>query len=119
MISDYKDKYEEWLSSDAFDEATKEELREIANDEQEISDRFYKELDFGTGGLRAIIGAGTNRLNKYTVRRITFGYGTFLIKEYGKVAKSRGVVIAHDMRHGSSEFALEAARTFAALKIKT
>lgn len=119
MILNCREKYEGWLHSDAFDKETKAELRSIINDDQEICDRFYKNLDFGTGGLRAIIGAGTNRLNKYTVRRITVGYGAFLTKEYGEIAKSRGVVIAYDMRHKSSEFALEVARTLAALGIRT
>lgn len=119
MNKSYRTRYEEWLAADLFDEETKKELLSIANNDNEINDRFYKELEFGTGGLRAIIGVGTNRLNKYTVRRITAGFAKQLIKEYGEKAKANGIVIAHDMRYGSTEFTLEAARTFAAMGIRT
>ena len=70
---DYKQMYEEWLSNPYFDEATKEELRGIAGDEQEIRERFYADLEFGTAGLRGVIGAGINRMNVYTVRKATLG----------------------------------------------
>ncbi|MDR3190087.1 MAG: phospho-sugar mutase [Lactobacillaceae bacterium] len=112
-------RYQEWLNNPAFDEDIKAELRKIEADQSEIDDRFYKDLEFGTGGLRAVVGAGTNRLNRYTVRRITAGYADFLVQQYGHDAQVRGVVIAHDMRHGSQEFTLEAARVFAAKGIAT
>lgn len=112
-------RYQEWLTADYFDEQTKEELRQIKDDDKEIEDRFYKDLEFGTAGARGIIGAGSNRLNKYTVRRISEGYAKFLIDEYGEEAKTRGIVIAHDNRHFSSEFSLEAAKTLANNGIKT
>jgi phosphoglucomutase len=115
----WKNNYKQWLTSPVFDKATKKELRALEEDAQEISERFYKDLAFGTGGLRAIMGAGCNRLNKYTVRRVTHGYGKFLLSEYGEEAKTRGVVIARDMRYNSEEFALEVAKTLAALGIKT
>ncbi|MDR1473107.1 MAG: phospho-sugar mutase [Lactobacillales bacterium] len=115
----WKNSYKQWLTSPVFDETTKKELRAFEGNDQEINDRFYKDLEFGTGGLRAIMGAGCNRLNKYTVRRITHGYGNFLLSEYGEEAKVRGVVIARDMRYNSEEFALEVAKTLAALGIKT
>ena len=71
----YIEKYKEWLENSYFDEETKKELLSIENNEKEIEDRFYKNLEFGTGGLRGVIGAGTNRINKYTVRRATYGLG--------------------------------------------
>ena len=108
-----KARYEEWLNEPYFDEATKEELRNIQSDDKEIDERFYKDLEFGTAGARGIVGAGTNRLNNYTVRRITQGYANFLKAEYGKKAEENGVVIAHDNRHFSDTFALEVARTLA------
>ena len=112
-------RYQEWLTADYFDDATKAELKEIADDQKEIEDRFYKDLEFGTAGARGIIGAGSNRLNKYTVRRISEGYAHFLLDEYGEEAKTKGIVIAHDNRHFSDEFSLEAAKTLAANGIKT
>lgn len=112
-------RYQSWLTSEIFDENTRKELRALEGNNQEIQERFYKDLEFGTGGLRAIVGAGTNRLNNYTIRRVTYGYGKFLLKTYGEEAKNRGVVIAHDMRYSSKEFTLEAAKTFAAIGIKT
>ncbi|WP_035172468.1 phospho-sugar mutase [Caldanaerobius polysaccharolyticus] len=113
----YKDEYNFWLNSDYFDEATKKELRAIAGDEKEIEDRFYKELEFGTGGLRGKIGAGTNRMNIYTVRKATQGLADY-ITSLGEDYKARGVVIAHDSRHGSREFALESAGVLNANGIK-
>lgn len=117
-MEDYLKKYKYWLENSYFDQETKDELKNI-EEISEIKDRFYKELEFGTGGLRAIIGYGTNRLNKYTIRRITKGYGNYLLSEYGVEAIEKGVVIAYDTRHKSVDFALETARTFAALNIKT
>ena len=90
---DYQKLYQEWVSDSYFDENTKEELKAIANDENEIKERFYKNLEFGTAGLRGIIGAGTNRLNIYTVRKATQGLANY-IKKSG--VKDRGVAIAYD-----------------------
>jgi len=118
-MSSVEERYQEWLNNPVFDDATKAELKQLVDDSAEIHDRFYKDLEFGTGGLRAVVGAGTNRLNRYTVRRITNGYANFLLKKYGDEAKQRGIVIAHDMRHGSNEFTLEVAKVFAAAGIPT
>lgn len=101
---DYKIKYKKWLDSPIIDEDTKEELRKIAGDEKEIEERFYRDLEFGTGGLRGIIGAGTNRVNKYTVGKATQGLANYIIKQ-GEEAMSRGVAIAYDSRWMSPEFA--------------
>lgn len=110
-MKDYKKIYEEWLSNPYFDEETKEELREIADNENEIKERFYMDLEFGTAGLRGVIGAGINRMNIYVVRRATQGLANYIIKQGGA---SKGVAIAYDSRHMSPEFADEAARTLAA-----
>lgn len=110
---EYKAKYEEWLSNPNFDDETKNELKAIELDEKEIEDRFYRELEFGTGGLRGVIGAGTNRINIYTIRKATQGLANYIIKE-GTEAMKRGVAIAHDSRRYSPEFADEAARVLAA-----
>ena len=110
-MKDYKKIYEEWLANPQFDEATKEELRAIADDENEIKERFYMDLEFGTAGLRGIIGAGINRMNIYVVRRATQGLANYIIKQGGA---SKGVAIAYDSRRMSPEFADEAARTLAA-----
>ena len=112
---DYKKVYEEWLANPYFDEATKEELRAIEGDEKEIKERFYADLEFGTAGLRGIIGAGTNRMNVYTVRKATQGLANY-IKSVG--AQEKGVAIAYDSRHMSPEFADEAALCLAANGIK-
>ncbi|MCX4351370.1 MAG: phospho-sugar mutase [Lachnospiraceae bacterium] len=112
---DYKKQYDFWLEDAYFDDKTKEELRGIAGDEKEIEDRFYKELEFGTGGLRGVIGAGTNRMNIYTVRKATQGLANYIISQGGK---DRGVAIAYDSRRMSPEFADEAALCLAANGIK-
>lgn len=114
----YKDIYNEWIESSYFDEDTKDELRWIADDEKEIKERFYKSLEFGTGGLRGIIGAGTNRMNVYTVRKATRGICRYIDRKFGEEGKNRGVVIAHDSRRMSREFCEEAAATLAAYGIK-
>lgn len=114
----YKDIYNEWIESSYFDEDTKDELRGIADDENEIKERFYKSLEFGTGGLRGIIGAGTNRMNVYTVRKATRGICRYIDRKFGEEGKNRGVVIAHDSRRMSREFCEEAAATLAAYGIK-
>lgn len=98
----YKELYEEWLSNPCFDEETKAELRAISNDENEIKERFYQELEFGTAGLRGIIGAGINRMNVYTVRKATQGLANYILKVGGA---EKGVAIAYDSRRMSPEFA--------------
>ncbi len=114
-MKDYMKIYNEWLSNPYFDEGTKEELRAIAGDENEIKERFYMDLEFGTAGLRGIIGAGINRMNIYVVRRATQGLANYIIKQGGA---KKGVAIAYDSRHMSPEFAMEAAMTLAANGIK-
>ena len=114
-MKDYMTIYKEWLENPYFDEATKEELRAIEGDENEIKERFYMDLEFGTAGLRGVIGAGINRMNIYVVRRATQGLANYIIKQGGA---DKGVAIAYDSRHMSPEFAMEAAMTLAANGIK-
>ena len=111
----YKEQYEFWLEDSYFDAQTKKELEAIKGDEKEIEDRFYKELAFGTGGLRGVIGAGTNRMNIYTVRKATQGLANYIKKQGGE---AKGVAIAFDSRRMSPEFADEAALCLAANGIK-
>ncbi len=113
VFMDYQALYDEWLTSPCFDEATKAELRGIS--EEEKKDRFYTELEFGTAGLRGVIGAGLNRMNIYTVRKATQGLANYIIKA-GE--QKKGVAIAYDSRRMSSEFAKEAALCLAANGIK-
>lgn len=113
---DYKDTYKFWCDNEYFDEATRNELKSIAGDEKEIQDRFYKDLEFGTGGLRGVIGAGTNRMNVYTVRKATQGLANFIIAENGQ---DKGVAIAFDSRNMSPEFSREAALCLNANGIRT
>ena len=115
-MDDYNKKYQEWLNNPNFDDETKEELKSIEGNEEEIKDRFYKELEFGTAGLRGIIGAGTNRMNKYTVGKATQGLANY-IKARGE--EEKGVVIAYDSRHKSDEFSELAALILNANGIKT
>lgn len=112
---EYRKLYEEWISNPYFDEDTREELRKIADDDNEIKERFYKDLEFGTAGLRGIIGAGTNRLNIYTVRKATQGLANYIVKNGGR---EKGVAIAYDSRRMSPEFADEAALCLAANDIR-
>lgn len=112
---DYKKSYEEWLTDPFFDEATKEELMAIKDDEKEIEERFYAELEFGTAGLRGIIGAGINRMNDYVVAKATQGLANYIIKSK---KQAQGVVIAYDSRRCSPEFADVAALCLAANGIK-
>lgn len=111
----YKDIYESWLANPYFDEATRQELLSIKDDENEIKERFYMDLEFGTAGLRGIIGAGTNRMNVYVVRKTTQGLANYIIKQN---AKDKGVAIAFDSRRMSTEFADVAALCLAANGIK-
>lgn len=115
-MKEYLERYNEWINNPNFDEETKEELRKIEGNEKEIEDRFYKDMEFGTAGLRGVIGAGTNRMNKYTVRKATQGLANFILNEK---AEARGVVIAYDSRHMSKEFSDEAALCLNANGIKT
>ena len=112
----YREKYEQWCSDPAFDEATKAELQKIAGDEKEIEDRFYKDLSFGTGGLRGVIGAGTNRMNVYTVAKATQGLANYIRKQGGE---EKGVAIAFDSRNMSAEFSETAALCLNANGIRT
>mgnify|MGYP002270082275 CR=1 FL=1 len=113
---DYKAKYEQWCQDPIFDKETKAELSAIAGDEKEIEDRFYRQLEFGTGGLRGVIGAGTNRMNIYTVRQATQGLANYIISQNGQ---DKGVTIAYDSRIMSPEFSDEAALCLNANGIKT
>ena len=115
MENSIRNKYDLWCNDSYFDEATRNELIGISDNEKEIEERFYKDLEFGTGGLRGIIGAGTNRMNIYTVRKATQGLANFIIKEK---AEAKGVAIAFDSRNMSTEFAEEAALCLAANGIK-
>lgn len=112
---DYSSKFQFWLDNAYFDEDTKKELLAIRNDEKEVEDRFYKDLEFGTGGLRGVIGAGTNRMNIYTVRKATQGLANYILKKGGS---GRSVAIAYDSRRMSPEFADTAALCLAANGIK-
>ncbi len=112
----YREMYEKWLNDPAIAEEDKKELREIANNEKEIEDRFYKDIEFGTAGLRGIIGIGTNRMNYYTVRKATQGLANYIIEKCGQ---NRGVAIAYDSRNMSKEFSNEAALCLNANGIKT
>ena len=113
----YRQNYEAWLQDFANDGATVADLKAIANDEKEMEDRFYKDLSFGTAGMRGVLGAGMNRMNVYTVRRATQGLADYLAAEAG--AKERGVVIAYDSRRMSPEFAMETALVLCANGVKT
>jgi len=113
----YIEKYNEWIDNPFFDEDTRNELLRIKNDEKEIESRFHKDLEFGTAGLRGIIGAGTDRMNKYTVRKATQGLAVSILNT-GKEFAEKGVVIAYDSRYMSKEFAFEAALTLIANGIK-
>ena len=112
---DYIKEYEKWLASDSFDDATKEELKSIQGNEKEIEDRFHKKLDFGTAGLRGIMGAGTNRINKYTILSATQGLANYINKQD---VQNKSVAIAYDCRINSDEYAKETASCLAANGIK-
>ena len=112
----YNEEYQKWINSNFIDEDTKEELKKVRDDEKEIQDRFYKNLEFGTAGLRGVIGAGTNRMNKYTVSKATQGLANFIIKQNGQ---SKGLAIAYDSRHMSKEFSEIAANCLNANGIKS
>ena len=113
MSSATKEKWNGWLNDPSIDEATKQELRNLENNPAELEDRFYRDLEFGTGGLRCVIGAGSNRMNRYTVARATQGFARYILEAHGDKAGRPSVVIAHDCRHFSPEFTLEAALVLA------
>lgn len=112
----FREVYREWCTDEYFDKDTREELAAVASDEREMEDRFYRQLEFGTGGLRGVIGAGTNRMNIYTVRQATQGLANYIISQKGQ---KKGVAIAYDSRRMSPEFAREAALCLNANGIKT
>ncbi|MBE6535233.1 MAG: phospho-sugar mutase [Ruminococcaceae bacterium] len=114
---DYRETYKHWLESADIDAATRKELEEMSDNDEEIKERFYREIEFGTAGLRGVLGAGINRMNKYLVRKTTQGYAEY-IKSVGADACQRGIVIAHDNRRFSVEFCKETAGVFAANGIK-
>ncbi|SCY55167.1 phosphoglucomutase [Butyrivibrio hungatei] len=117
-MSEASKQLEYWLNDSYFDDETKKELMAIRNDEAEVEDRFYRELEFGTGGLRGVIGAGTNRMNKYVVRKATQGLANYIKKNGGPNAAKKGVAISFDCRRFSPEFADETALCLAANGIK-
>ncbi|KJJ42067.1 phosphoglucomutase [Bacillus subtilis] len=114
----WRKSYERWKQTEHLDPELKERLTELEGNEQALEDCFYKNLEFGTGGMRGEIGAGTNRMNIYTVRKASAGFAAY-ISQQGEKAKKRGVVIAYDSRHKSPEFAMEAAKTLATQGIQT
>ncbi|MED4613934.1 phosphoglucomutase [Bacillus subtilis] len=114
----WRKSYERWKQTEHLDPELKERLIELEGNEQALEDCFYKDLEFGTGGMRGEIGAGTNRMNIYTVRKASAGFAAYISKQ-GEEAKKRGVVIAYDSRHKSPEFAMEAAKTLATQGIQT
>ncbi len=116
--SEARARYEGWLADPAIDAATKAELQAIGNQPAEIEDRFYRELEFGTGGLRGVIGAGTNRINRYTVGKATQGLARFILEKAEQLGQKPAVAIAYDSRHMSPEFAEEAALVLAANGVK-
>ena len=112
----YKEKYELWKTDPFFDDATHAELAALT-DEKEIEDRFYRDLEFGTGGARGLMGAGTNRFNSYNARRISTGFANYLLRQFGEDAKKRGVAVSYDTRNNSSVYAKQTALTFCAAGI--
>ena len=114
---DYNQRFQKWLESRYIDDETRNELLSIKNSPEEIKDRFYTQLQFGTAGLRGKIGAGDNRMNRYNIARVTQGLANY-IASYGESAQKRGVVIAYDVRHHSREFAEAAASVLCANGIK-
>ncbi|MGD1414567.1 phosphoglucomutase [Bacillus stercoris] len=114
----WRKSYERWKQTEHLDPELKERLTALEGNEQALEDCFYKDLEFGTGGMRGEIGAGTNRMNIYTVRKASAGFAAYISKQ-GEEAKKRGVVIAYDSRHKSPEFAMEAAKTLATQGIQT
>ena len=117
QIMSYQETLSQWLESQYFDEETKKEISDISKDD-ELKDRFYKELSFGTAGLRGVMGAGTNRMNIYTVRKATYGLYNYLIDSFNEKSSEISVVIGYDNRNNSELFALEAALVLCACNVK-
>jgi phosphoglucomutase len=117
LHADVRKRYEHWVNHPSIAHELRQELIHIRDNDKEIEERFYKQLEFGTGGLRGVLGAGTNRLNPYTIRKATQGLAQY-ISQFGEVAKKRGVVIAHDPRYQSKEFSEEVALVLAFNGIK-
>ena len=118
---DYLEAYNFWKTDEFFDITTRNELVTLdpEKDEKEIEDRFYRDLEFGTGGLRGVMGAGTNRMNKYTVGKATKGLGDYLLATYGEaLCKKRGVVIGYDTRNNSEYFSRTAANVLSITRFK-
>ena len=115
----YFKEYRKWCEADLTDAQMRAELLRIEGDEAQIRDRFYCDLSFGTAGMRGILGVGSNRMNRYTVRRATLGYARYLLERCGEAGGRRGVVIAHDNRRMSREFCMETAGVLAAQGIKS
>ncbi|MDO0559407.1 phospho-sugar mutase, partial [Escherichia coli] len=115
---DWKNKADSWMNFKELDPMLQSELVTISKDEKHLEEAFYKNLEFGTGGMRGEIGPGTNRMNIYSVRKASAGLAAY-IDENGQEARVRGVVIAYDSRHMSPEFAMEAAKTMATRGIQT
>ncbi|MNO39335.1 Phosphoglucomutase [compost metagenome] len=113
LSSAVREKLDSWLNDASIDENTKQELRDLENNPAELEDRFYRDLEFGTGGLRGVIGAGSNRMNRYTIARATQGFAQYILDVHGDKAGQPSAVIAHDCRHFSPEFALESALVLA------
>ena len=111
----YLEEYQKWCEANEFDEETKKELLSIKDDKMEIEDRFYQELEFGTAGLRGVIGAGTNRMNKYTVGKATQGLANYILEQG---TKEKGVAISYDSRRMSKEFSMQTALILCANGIK-
>jgi phosphomannomutase len=111
----YLEEYKKWCEANEFDEETKKELLSIKDDKMEIEDRFYQELEFGTAGLRGVIGAGTNRMNKYTVGKATQGLANYILEQG---TKEKGVAISYDSRRMSKEFSMQTALILCANGIK-
>ncbi len=111
---EFNKRFEEWMNSSVIDETDKILLKELEKDQKELEDCFYKDLTFGTGGIRGVRGLGTNRINKYVVRRATQGLANYMLSVNAEEAKKRGIIIAHDCRIGSKEYAMNTARVMAA-----
>lgn len=104
----WREEYQKWSNNKVLDDSLKNQLNNIASDEKELEDSFYRNMEFGTAGMRGVLGAGTNRMNIYTIRKASYGLAQF-VAENGEEAKKRGIVIAYDPRHMSREFAFESA----------
>lgn len=117
-MTEMMDRYNKWVTHEPLPEALRNELEAVAGEEKEVAERFYRWLEFGTGGMRGLLGAGTNRMNRYTIRRVAEGLAR-MIEDHGSGAKQRGVAIAYDTRYQSKEFAMETASVLGAHNIRS